>query len=184
MPLDVVLAGPGVEELFLARARLLAVEDVTVPVASPEDIVVMKGLAGRAKDLDDAGAILAANDRRDLVELRRTLRLLEEALDQSDLEPETARATLSARRRSRATSRVTAVIPVRLSRVPGPAVQPTPVRPARWRRPGAGRAARRTAAPPACPGRSHHDGIPFRHLPDQRLDGWPHTRDLCFETVT
>ena len=91
MPLDVVLAGPGVEELFLARARLLAVDDVTVPVASPEDIVVMKGLAGRAKDLDNVGAILAANDRLDLVELRRTLWLLAEALHQSDLVPELER---------------------------------------------------------------------------------------------
>ena len=91
MPLDVVLAGPGIEERCLARARLLAVDDVTVPVASPEDIVVMKVLAGRAKDIDNAGAILAANDRRDLVELWRTLRLLEEALDQGDLVPELER---------------------------------------------------------------------------------------------
>ena len=66
-------------------------DDITVPVASPEDIVVMEGLAGRAKDLANAGAILAANDRRDLVELWRTLRLLEEALDQGDLGPELER---------------------------------------------------------------------------------------------
>jgi len=87
MPLDVVLAGPGIEELFLARARPRAVDDVTVPVASAEDVVVMKVLAGRAKDLDDATAILAANEELDLAAVRSTLRLLEQALDQSDLSP-------------------------------------------------------------------------------------------------
>jgi hypothetical protein len=56
MPIDVVLAGPGMEDLFLARARPHTVDDVTVPVASAEDVIVMKILAGRAKDHDDVEA--------------------------------------------------------------------------------------------------------------------------------
>jgi hypothetical protein len=99
MPIDVVLAAPGIEELFLARARLRTVGDVTVPVASAEDVLVMKILAGRAKDRDDAAAILAANDGLDLAVVRDTLRLLEQALDQSDLLPELEK--LLARRPSR-----------------------------------------------------------------------------------
>ena len=51
IPVDVVLAGPGPEELFLARARQETVEEVAVKVASPEDVVAMKVLAGRPKDL-------------------------------------------------------------------------------------------------------------------------------------
>ena len=51
IPIDVVLAGPGPEELFLARARQETVEGVAVKVASPEDVVAMTVLAGRPKDL-------------------------------------------------------------------------------------------------------------------------------------
>jgi hypothetical protein len=89
LPLDVVLAGPGPEELFLARARPEIIEGVTVPVAAPEDLLVMKILAGRPKDLDDVAAIVAAHrDRLDLVGVRDTLRLFEEALDRRDLLPQ------------------------------------------------------------------------------------------------
>jgi hypothetical protein len=63
MPVDIVLAGPGIEELFFKRRRRRRIEGVPVHVASPEDLVVMKVLAGRGKDEDDAVAILAAQPR-------------------------------------------------------------------------------------------------------------------------
>jgi hypothetical protein len=88
MPLDLVLAGPGPEALFLSRARVHELEGVLVPVAAPEDVVVMKILAGRPKDLEDAAAILSAQDVTvDEDVARDTLRMLEQALDQSDLVP-------------------------------------------------------------------------------------------------
>jgi hypothetical protein len=60
---------------------------VIVPVAAPEDIIVMKILAGRDKDSTDVRDMLNANRsiRPDMV--RETLAELEEALDQSDLLP-------------------------------------------------------------------------------------------------
>jgi len=87
MPLDIVLAGPGLETLFFERRRDSVIEDVRVSVASPEDLVVMKVLAGRPKDADDALAILAAQESLDVRTIRETLGLLERALDQSDLLP-------------------------------------------------------------------------------------------------
>lgn len=45
MPVDVVLAGPGLEELFLRRRRRHRRGGVSIPVASPEDLIVMKLLA-------------------------------------------------------------------------------------------------------------------------------------------
>jgi len=90
IPIDVVLAGPGIEELFLERARYEEIEPgLSVPVASPEDLIIMKVLAGRPKDLQDAAAIRAAQGAR-LNEglIRSTLILLEEALDRRDLLPE------------------------------------------------------------------------------------------------
>jgi len=88
LPADIVLAGPGIEELFLERARRRDLGGLEVPVACAEDIVVMKVLAGREKDRGDVQAILAAQAATLDVELvRATLGLLEQALDQRDLLP-------------------------------------------------------------------------------------------------
>jgi len=87
MPIDIVLAGPGLEELFFKRRRRRTVDGVPVPVASPEDVVLMKVLAGRGKDEDDAVAILAAQPKLDVEWVRGTLHTLERARDQSDLSP-------------------------------------------------------------------------------------------------
>jgi hypothetical protein len=66
MPVDMVLARPGLEELFFAAAKERAIGDVRVPVAAAEDVITMKVLAGRAKDLDDALAIVRRWARRSI----------------------------------------------------------------------------------------------------------------------
>jgi hypothetical protein len=100
VPVDVVLAGPGPEETFLQRAVIVGIEGVQVPVASPEDLVVMKILAARVKDQEDAQGILDERmDRLDLSYIKSTLSMLEEALSQSDLIPAFERALLRASRR-------------------------------------------------------------------------------------
>ena len=58
LPVDSVMAGPGLEELFLTRAVQVDVAGVTVPVISPEDLIVTKVLAGRPKDLEDIHGVL------------------------------------------------------------------------------------------------------------------------------
>ena len=86
MPVDIVLGGPGIEELFLERAETRGIEGVEVPIATVEDLVTMKILAGRPKDLDDAADMLRTRSEEiDMGHVRRTLQLLEEALSQSDL---------------------------------------------------------------------------------------------------
>jgi hypothetical protein len=91
MPLDLVLAGPGLEEQFFARATERRVGDTVVPVVSAEDLVAMKILAGRPRDLDDVRAIVRARRDLDLEAIRGTLRLLERALDRADLVAELER---------------------------------------------------------------------------------------------
>jgi len=86
IPLDLVLAGPGLEEEFMARCQPQRIGSLSVPVISPEDLIVTKILAGRPKDLDDVRGIL--DERRnllDLAQVRSTLELLERALSRSDL---------------------------------------------------------------------------------------------------
>jgi len=88
MPLDVVLAGPGLEEEFLRRAIRVDVDGTPVPVISPEDLIITKILAGRPKDVEDIRSVI--HERRaslDEARIREVLRLLEQALGQSDLLP-------------------------------------------------------------------------------------------------
>ena len=86
MPVDVVLAGPGLEEQFLARAEIRKIGGVAIPVVSVEDLITMKILAGRPRDLEDvAGVARAHRQDLDLRQIRATLRLLEGALDRADL---------------------------------------------------------------------------------------------------
>ncbi|HSP93586.1 MAG TPA: nucleotidyl transferase AbiEii/AbiGii toxin family protein [Thermoanaerobaculia bacterium] len=86
IPLDIVLAGPGLEEEFLKRALPVEVGGAVVPVISPEDLIVTKLLAGRPKDIEDVRGILRERARRlDVKRIRRTLRLLGKAIAQTNL---------------------------------------------------------------------------------------------------
>lgn len=98
VPADIVLASPGLEEMFLDRAKVLEVDGIRVPVACAEDVVVMKLLAGRSKDVEDVKAILAARSGElNLLLVRETLHALEDALGQSDLSPALDQALAAAR---------------------------------------------------------------------------------------
>jgi hypothetical protein len=99
LPLDVVLAGPGLEDQFFEHVAVRDLDGVGVPVASAEDVIVMKVLAGRPKDNDDVVAIVAAQgDALDERAIRQTLIALEQALAQSDLMPAFDAALVRARR--------------------------------------------------------------------------------------
>lgn len=88
MPLDVVLAGSGLEDDFLGRARVLEIEGLKVPTIDPEDLIIAKVLAGRPKDIEDARGIWRARGHEmDAERIGSVLRQLEDALGQSDLTP-------------------------------------------------------------------------------------------------
>lgn len=87
-PVDVVLAGPGIEERFLERAVDVPLGDRMIPVIAPEHLIVTKVLAGRPKDIEDVRGILAERAASlDVEEIRSLLESLQEALGQSDLLP-------------------------------------------------------------------------------------------------
>ena len=89
LPLDLVLAGPGLEEGFLERAVEVSVRGTRFPVISAEDLIVVKLLAGRAKDVDDVrGVLLRKRGKMDLAAVRTRLAELEQLLDRSDLVPQ------------------------------------------------------------------------------------------------
>lgn len=86
IPVDVVRAGPGLEDEFLDRAIDVEIGRSVVPVISPEDLIITKILAGRPKDIEDVRGVLRERaGTLEIERIRKTLRILEEALAQSDL---------------------------------------------------------------------------------------------------
>lgn len=86
MPLDVVLAGSGIEDEFLDRATAANVGGTRVPLIEAGDLVIAKILASRPKDLEDVRALWRIHGGRlDAERIRSVLRLLEDALSQDDL---------------------------------------------------------------------------------------------------
>lgn len=100
LPVDVVLAGPGIEDEFLARAVSHSIDGVQVPVVDVSDLVIMKVLASRPKDIDDVIMLLRVQGSRiDVIRVNTVLQMLEEALGQSDLLSAFDQARLQARAR-------------------------------------------------------------------------------------
>ncbi len=86
LPVDVVLAGPGLEERFLDEVTLQAIGRRKIPVISVENLIVTKLLAGRPKDLEDIRELVATNrDTLDVPHILELVALLQQALDEHDL---------------------------------------------------------------------------------------------------
>jgi predicted RNA-binding Zn ribbon-like protein len=85
-PVDIVLGGPGLEELFASAAENVRIGRLQVPVPTGTHLVVMKVLAGRPKDIEDAVALLATQASRiDAEELDELTKALAAALAEDDI---------------------------------------------------------------------------------------------------
>ena len=85
LPIDLVLAGPGLEQRFLDEVVKVPLGRRNIPVLSPENLVVTKLLAGRPKDLEDIRELVARRADLDHPRIEAVLREVEAALGQSDL---------------------------------------------------------------------------------------------------
>ncbi len=79
--LDLAIGESGLEQQILARATDVAVGSYAFRVATAEDLILMKLLAGRAKDLDDVNALAKSKGKSlDWNYCIATARQLDEAL--------------------------------------------------------------------------------------------------------
>ncbi len=88
LPVDLVIAGPGLEQRFLDEVELHRIGRRQIPVLSAENLIVTKLLAGRPKDLEDVRELLAVRaGGLAYAQIDQLLTLVEQALDQHDLRP-------------------------------------------------------------------------------------------------
>ncbi len=73
------------ERELIDRSTTESVQDTEFPVATAEDLVVMKVLAFRGKDVVDIESVLDANPSLDLKRVRRWVGMLAEALDEPEV---------------------------------------------------------------------------------------------------
>lgn len=72
--IDMVLGGPGLEELFASEAEPRKLGGITVPLVRIEHLITMKVFAGRPQDLADVARLLALKRPVDLAASDRARR--------------------------------------------------------------------------------------------------------------
>jgi predicted nucleotidyltransferase len=96
--IDLSFAMLPFEKELIERAQERSVRGVTFRVATAEDIVVMKALALRPRDVADIEAIVEATPDLDLGRVRELLRVFSEALETRDFLAELEQILRRARR--------------------------------------------------------------------------------------
>jgi hypothetical protein len=78
LEVDLVLGSPGLESWFLERAETMDVEGTAVRVPLAEDLVAMKLISGRPRDLEDVVELIAFDPKAiDLASVRSLLAEIE-----------------------------------------------------------------------------------------------------------
>jgi hypothetical protein len=83
--LDISLGALPFEAETIRRARRVKVSGLSLPIATPEDIAIMKIVASRTKDLVDIAGLLTMNPRLDLRRVRKYTRLFAGVLEMPEL---------------------------------------------------------------------------------------------------
>ncbi len=97
LPVDLAIAGHGIERDFLLRAKPVDVGGVKVPVISAGDLVIAKMIAGRQKDLEDVAGILVTIRATELARAVKLLAEVDAALERKDLAPALDKLIVEAR---------------------------------------------------------------------------------------
>lgn len=82
---EIVLGLTPFEEETIARASTRNVADIRVPLPSPEDLIIMKAVAGRAHDLRDIDGIVEAARSLDKERILRWVQEYADLLENPDL---------------------------------------------------------------------------------------------------
>jgi predicted nucleotidyltransferase len=81
--IDLIFSTSEFERQALTRSIGVTMEGSDVAIVSVEDLIIMKIVAGRGRDLDDARTIVAKHPKLDVEHIRTWLRWFEKLLDRS-----------------------------------------------------------------------------------------------------
>lgn len=95
---DIAFGALQFEEESVARSVLVTLAGVSFRVVTPEDLVIMKAVAQRPRDLADIGGVLDADPDLDVARIRRWVGEFAQALDQPDIVADLERLLNRARR--------------------------------------------------------------------------------------
>lgn len=70
-PVDISLGGLPFEEEAITRASIVRVGGVSIPVAASEDLIIMKAVARRPRDMADIESMIDANPDLDTARIRQ-----------------------------------------------------------------------------------------------------------------
>lgn len=82
---DISLAGLPFEEESIAQVSWTKVGKLTLPLPTPENLIIMKAVAHRPQDMADIKALLDANPKINLRRVRRWVKEFSSALDAPDI---------------------------------------------------------------------------------------------------
>ena len=85
IPVDVAQSRIPFERAATLRATQLKVEDFSVPLPTPEDLIIMKAIAHRPQDLEDIRGIVFCQPKLNVALIRKEVREFARALDMPDL---------------------------------------------------------------------------------------------------
>jgi predicted nucleotidyltransferase len=85
VPLDVSLGCLAFEEELIERAQPVKLRRLTVPIAAPEDLIILKAVAARPQDLADIDIVLSAGHRLDLGRIRKTVAFFAATLERPEI---------------------------------------------------------------------------------------------------
>lgn len=83
--IDISLAGLPFEEESIAQVKWTKVGKLSLPLPTPENLIVMKAVAHRPQDMADVKALLDANPKLNLRRVRRWVKEFSSALDLPDI---------------------------------------------------------------------------------------------------
>ena len=85
LDIDVSFGSLPFEEEALKRSSKVRVGDMSIPLPTPEDLIVMKAVAHRPKDLMDIEAILEANPKLDRKRVLKWVKAFAEAVEMPEI---------------------------------------------------------------------------------------------------
>jgi hypothetical protein len=96
--IDISLGALPFETEVVERSTVIDVDGVPVRVATAEDLIIMKALAGRGRDFADMENLIASHPQLDLDWIRRWLREFSSILDMPEIQENFERALKQRRR--------------------------------------------------------------------------------------